>query len=126
MSSRRPPPGIRRLKTQLAARIPESKTVWMMSDSLKALAACSSIIGVEEIEEEGKGTFPSLAREDGSEDQEAPPSVNRLLLSETLTKFPGKPLADASADDFLPDDGFCLLCHDQPLLLSLKVKNEKK
>nr|GFB81736.1 hypothetical protein [Tanacetum cinerariifolium] len=27
--------------------------VWMMSNSLKALAACSSIIEVEEIEEEG-------------------------------------------------------------------------
>nr|GEU50302.1 At4G36440-like protein [Tanacetum cinerariifolium] len=59
--------------------------------------------------QEGKGTFSSLAREDGSEDQEAPPFVNHLLLSKTLTKFPGKPLADASADDFLSNDGFCLL-----------------
>nr|GEW73738.1 hypothetical protein [Tanacetum cinerariifolium] len=42
-----------RLKIQLATRIPESKTIWMMSDSLKALGACSSIIEVEEIEEEG-------------------------------------------------------------------------
>nr|GEY39823.1 hypothetical protein [Tanacetum cinerariifolium] len=45
------------LKTQLAARIPESKTVWMMSDSLKALAACSSIIEVEEIEEVAAKAF---------------------------------------------------------------------
>ena len=55
-----------------------------------------------------KCTFPSFAREDGSEDQEAPPSVNLLLLRETFTKFPGRPFVDASADDFLPDDDFCL------------------
>nr|GEZ19998.1 hypothetical protein [Tanacetum cinerariifolium] len=48
----------------------------------------------------GKGTFPSLAREDGSEDQEAPPSVNRLLLIETLTKFPGVCTLLSTLDDF--------------------------
>lgn len=48
----------------------------------------------------GKCTFPSFAREAGSEDQEAPPSVNRLLLRETFTKFAGRPFVDA---------GFCLL-----------------
>lgn len=57
-----------------------------------------------------KCTFPSFAREEGSEDQEAVvASVNRLLLRETLTRFPGRPFAGASAVDFLPEDSFCLL-----------------
>lgn len=36
-------------------------------------------------------TFPSFAREDGSEDHEMLPSVNLLLLGRTLTKLPGSP-----------------------------------
>nr|GEW91712.1 protein heat-stress-associated 32 [Tanacetum cinerariifolium] len=64
-----------------------------------------TVLAVESVFEdggikEGKGTFPSLAGEDGSEDQEAPPSVNRLLLSETLTKFPGVCTLLSTLDDF--------------------------
>ncbi|GER42411.1 pyruvate kinase [Striga asiatica] len=42
------------------------------------------------------------AREDGSEAHEALASVSRLLLKETLTKFPGIPLLAFSPEDLFP------------------------
>lgn len=48
-------------------------------------------------------TFPSFTIDDGSDAHEKVPSVNLLLLRETLTKLPGNPwLADSP--DFFPGE----------------------